>query len=66
MLANCLPISPGGIGVAEAASEGLFAVFAVTVGAEMMLLVRLVTVVVSIPGCFGIRLVRRELIGPAV
>ncbi len=52
VLSNCLPLSPGGIGVAEAASEGLFGAFGVSGGAEMMLLVRITIALLSVPGCF--------------
>jgi uncharacterized membrane protein YbhN (UPF0104 family) len=60
VLANCLPISPGGIGVGEAASEALFGAFGVSGGAEMMMLLRIVIALVSLPGCFGINAERRE------
>jgi uncharacterized membrane protein YbhN (UPF0104 family) len=50
VLANCLPISPGGIGVAEAAAEALFAAFGVRGGAEMMVLVRLSLALLALPG----------------
>ena len=60
VLANCIPISPGGIGVAETASEGLFAAFGVMGGAEMMLLVRIATILLSFPGCLGMSAERRH------
>jgi len=60
VLANCLPISPGGIGVGEAASEALFGAFGISGGAEMMMLVRIVIALLSLPGCFGISAQRRE------
>ncbi|HVT30037.1 MAG TPA: lysylphosphatidylglycerol synthase transmembrane domain-containing protein [Lacipirellulaceae bacterium] len=49
ILANSLPITPGGIGVAEATSSQLFAVLGSTNGAEMMLVLRLAMTVLSLP-----------------
>ncbi len=53
VLANCLPLSPGGIGVAEAAADGLFGAFNVPSGAELMVLVRVCTAALALPGVFG-------------
>ena len=50
VLANCLPLSPGGIGVAETASSGLFASFGVLSGAEMMVLIRVCMAMLALPG----------------
>jgi uncharacterized membrane protein YbhN (UPF0104 family) len=49
-LANSLPISPGGIGVAESASSSFFRGLGTTHGAEVMLLLRVIIVVSSLPG----------------
>jgi uncharacterized membrane protein YbhN (UPF0104 family) len=59
VLANCLPISPGGVGVAEAAAEALFGAFGVAGGAGMMLLVRITIALLSVPGCLGATAARR-------
>jgi hypothetical protein len=53
-LANCLPLSPGGIGVAEATSDTLFGSFSVSAGAEMMLLVRTACLIFALPGILGV------------
>ena len=50
VVANSLPITPGGIGVAETVSSKLFAGFGSTSGAEMMLLLRAVGALCSLPG----------------
>jgi uncharacterized membrane protein YbhN (UPF0104 family) len=50
LLANNLPISPGGIGVAEAAAATLFGAFGITSGASLMLLVRIWTILMRAPG----------------
>jgi uncharacterized membrane protein YbhN (UPF0104 family) len=52
--ANCLPFTPGGIGVAEAVSSNLFAGLGSSTGAEIMLLVRTVIFVLSLPGILSI------------
>ena len=49
VLANCLPITPGGIGVAEATASGLFTQAGSANGAEMMLAIRLVMAILSLP-----------------
>jgi uncharacterized protein (TIRG00374 family) len=41
LLANALPITPGGLGVGEAASEGLFALVGFAAGAQLILAWRL-------------------------
>jgi len=53
VLANCLPLTPGGIGTAEAISSELFACFGSARGAEIMLLVRIAGVLLSLPGIAG-------------
>jgi len=50
IIAKTLPISPGGVGVAEAASSLLFAQFDVTEGAMMMLITRLWQLLLCLPG----------------
>lgn len=51
-IANSLPIAPGGIGVAEAVASVLFAQLGVGAGASIMLLVRLWTMLLRLPGAF--------------
>jgi uncharacterized membrane protein YbhN (UPF0104 family) len=50
VLANNLPVSPGGIGVGESTAEALFVLMGASGGAEAMLLLRLVGAVVALPG----------------
>lgn len=50
ILANSLPISPGGVGVAESTSHALLDGFGFAYGAEVMLLLRAVIVVSALPG----------------
>ena len=50
ILANALPISPGGLGVAESASAALFGSLSIAHGAEMMLLLRIAIVLWALPG----------------
>ncbi len=50
VVANCLPITPGGIGLAEAASSELFAQLDSGGGAEMMLMLRICVSALSLPG----------------
>jgi uncharacterized membrane protein YbhN (UPF0104 family) len=50
IIASCLPISPGGVGVAETAADGLFGAFGVSGGAAVMLLLRLCSAVLALPG----------------
>ena len=50
VVANCLPITPGGIGLAEATSSELFAHLGSAGGAEMILLTRMCGVLLSLPG----------------
>lgn len=49
-IANALPISPGGIGVGEAAASFLFTQLDVASGAAIMVLVRIWIVLVRLPG----------------
>lgn len=49
-LANCIPLTPGGIGVGETVSQELFAGLNSQSGAEMMLIMRVATALVSLPG----------------
>ena len=50
IVANSLPVSPGGLGVAETAASVLFAGFGVDTGAEIMLILRFWVVVLGLPG----------------
>ncbi len=50
VVANCLPITPGGIGLAEAASSELFAHLGSAGRAEMMVLTRICGALASLPG----------------
>ena len=50
IIAMSLPISPGGLGVGEAAASQLFAEFGLANGALVVLVVRLGVVVISLPG----------------
>jgi glycosyltransferase 2 family protein len=54
VLANCIPLTPGGIGVAEATSSGLFNMAGTSNGAEMMLMTRLVMAVLSLPALLAL------------
>jgi uncharacterized membrane protein YbhN (UPF0104 family) len=53
-LANCLPITPGGVGLAEAASSESFGGLGSSSGAEMMVLLRICGMLISLPGIFGL------------
>jgi uncharacterized membrane protein YbhN (UPF0104 family) len=61
VLANCLPITPGGIGVAEATASGLFTQAGSANGAEMMLAIRLVMAILSLPALLILFGGRRKL-----
>ena len=50
IVANSLPISPGGIGVAETTASLLFAQFGVEKGATIMLIVRIGILLLRLPG----------------
>lgn len=50
LVANALPLTPGGLGVGEAAFERLFALVGATSGADSLLAWRVLTVVVSLVG----------------
>ncbi len=49
VLANCVPLTPGGVGFAEATASQLFGYAGAGNGAEMMLMIRLVMAVLSLP-----------------
>jgi uncharacterized membrane protein YbhN (UPF0104 family) len=55
-LANSIPLTPGGIGVGEATSQQLMSTLNTAGGAEMMMLFRLVTILLTLPAAFLIRL----------
>jgi uncharacterized membrane protein YbhN (UPF0104 family) len=48
-LSNCLPLTPGGTGIGEAVSQQLFASMKNLGGGEAMLLLRTITIVLSVP-----------------
>ena len=50
ILANTLPFTPGGIGVAEGASAGLYALVGQAGGANGMLLTRFFIIIHALPG----------------
>lgn len=50
VLANCVPLTPGGIGIAEAAASELFSHVGSLQGAEAMLMVRLAIAAASLVG----------------
>lgn len=50
IVANCLPITPGGIGLAEAVSSKLFSGLGSSGGAEIMILLRACGFAISLPG----------------
>lgn len=52
LIASCLPFTPGGLGVGEAAAETAFGWYGFTGGAAAMLLVRLSTILWSLLGIF--------------
>lgn len=52
VIANTVPISPGGVGVGEAAASILFQEMGRSDGAELMLLVRAVIYLLRLPGAF--------------
>ena len=54
VIVNCVPISPGGIGVAEVAADRIFAAFGVELGGAMMVLIRLVGVAWTLPGAVAL------------
>lgn len=58
--ANCLPFTPGGIGIAEAVSSKLFSGLGSSTGAEIMLLLRTVIFVLSLPGILAIGRARQS------
>ncbi|MEX0676119.1 MAG: lysylphosphatidylglycerol synthase transmembrane domain-containing protein [Pirellulales bacterium] len=57
-LANLIPLTPGGIGVGEAASQYLMATLNSAGGAEMMMFFRLVSILLTIPAVFLIQFSR--------
>lgn len=54
VIVNCLPISPGGIGVAEVAADRMFAAFGVELGGAMMVLIRLISIAWTLPGAIAL------------
>ena len=49
-LVNTIPLSPGGLGVGEAAFNALFSLVGLNGGADTLLGWRLLTIVLSLPG----------------
>jgi uncharacterized protein (TIRG00374 family) len=62
VIANFLPVSPGGVGVGEAAASVLFAAFGVANGAAVMLVVRAWWIVIQLAGG-AVYLVHRDPVG---
>jgi hypothetical protein len=61
MLVNALPLTPGGLGVGEAAFNGLFGLLGYVGGAQLMLTWRLGTIPLCLVGCgLYIRGIQRE------
>lgn len=54
ILFNSLPLSPGGLGVGEAAGSELFSAFGIPGGAMIVLMVRLGSVLAFLPGALGL------------
>jgi uncharacterized protein (TIRG00374 family) len=50
VVANCLPLTPGGLGVGETVSHSLYTALGTSCGAEIMALVRVATAVLALPG----------------
>ena len=64
VVSNCLPITPGGIGLAEAVSSNVFGRLGSASGAEIMVLTRICVAIVSILGLLpfiALRSSRKEL-----
>lgn len=53
-LSNCLPISPGGLGIGEATSDHLFASSGMAGGAEAMIIFRVLLAIVVLPGLLAL------------
>jgi uncharacterized membrane protein YbhN (UPF0104 family) len=60
IVANCLPITPGGIGTAETVSSEAFARMGTSSGAEMMVLLRIGGALVSLPGALAILALKKS------
>lgn len=58
IIANTLPLTPGGVGVGETTASLLFHIFNNTNGAETMLLLRLWSIIFRLPGGFILLLSR--------
>jgi uncharacterized membrane protein YbhN (UPF0104 family) len=50
IVANCLPLTPGGLGVGETVSHSLYTALGTSCGAEIMALVRVAMAVLALPG----------------
>jgi glycosyltransferase 2 family protein len=64
-LANSLPLTPGGLGVGEAAFDRLFSMAGLTGGAEALLGWRILMVIMGLPGLFFYLQGRKRLIHDA-
>jgi uncharacterized membrane protein YbhN (UPF0104 family) len=58
VVANCLPITPGGIGLAEAVSSGVLGQLGASGGAEMMMLMRVCGALLSLPAFLSLLTVK--------
>ena len=61
-LANCLPLTPGGLGVGEAAFDQLFSMAGLTGGAETLLGWRVLMLMIGLPGLLFYLQGRKHLI----
>ena len=59
VVANCLPITPGGVGLAEAVSSQLFSRLGSSAGAEIMVLLRACGLILTLPGIFATQAIVR-------
>jgi uncharacterized membrane protein YbhN (UPF0104 family) len=64
-LANTVPLTPGGLGIGEAAFDTLFSMAGLTGGAEGLLGWRLLTIVISLAGLVFYLQGRRKVLHPA-
>jgi len=60
VIANCLPFTPGGIGLAEAVSSELIVDFGSDAGGEMMILVRIACVLITLPSIIALLVPNRS------
>jgi glycosyltransferase 2 family protein len=60
VVANCLPLTPGGIGLAEAVSSQLFSGLGASQGAEVMILIRACGIALALPGIISVAALLRS------